>query len=78
MSLETDFFGRFRPAFGRLEENGFRKTATGHIYQEDFLDAQFPADARAVAGSDAGEARVYRRRRISRKQQGGSAAGWDG
>ncbi len=44
MSMETDYFGRFRPAFGRLEKKGFRKTETEYRYEEDFLDGQFRAE----------------------------------
>ncbi len=43
MSIESDFFGRYRPAFARLEKAGFRKTETGYTYEEDFLAEQFRA-----------------------------------
>ena len=42
--METDYFGRFRPAFGRLGKKGFRKTETEYRYEEDFLDGQFRAE----------------------------------
>ena len=62
MSLETDFFGRYRPAFGKLEKAGFRKIdgdAVGgntYLYEEDFLDGQFRAqlEVRAAKAGQAG------------------------
>lgn len=67
MSLETDFFRRYQPAFGKLEAAGFRKLdgkAAGgrdiYLYEEDFLDGQFrvqlevrAAKAGHTSGNDA-------------------------
>ena len=43
MSLERDYFGRYRPAFAKLEPAGFQKDGNQYIYRETFLDGQFEA-----------------------------------
>ncbi|MBQ6370789.1 MAG: MmcQ/YjbR family DNA-binding protein [Firmicutes bacterium] len=43
MSLETDFFGRSRPAFAKMEAAGFQRTESGYRWQQDFMDGQFRA-----------------------------------
>ena len=43
MSLERGFFGRYRPAFAKLEPAGFQKDGNRYIYRETFLDGQFEA-----------------------------------
>ena len=50
MSIETDFFKRHRPAFGKMEAGGFQKTGNGYVYEERFLDGQFLA--RLTVGED--------------------------
>ena len=43
VSLETDFFGRSRPAFAKMEAAGFQRTESGYRWQQDFMDGQFRA-----------------------------------
>ena len=43
MSIESGFFKRYRPAFGKMEDAGFRKTDAGFEYEEVFFDGQFRA-----------------------------------
>ena len=43
MSIESDFLKRYRPAFGKMEDAGFRKTDAGFEYEEVFFDGQFRA-----------------------------------
>ena len=44
MSIESDFFKRSRPDFGRLEPFGFRREGDVCTYSEIFFDDQFRAD----------------------------------
>ena len=52
MSIESDFFGRYRPAFAKLTGAGFRRDETGYQYEEDFLDGQFRACLKVSAGGE--------------------------
>ena len=44
MSMETDFFRRYRPVFAEMERAGFHRTGAVYQYEETFLDDQFRAE----------------------------------